>query len=725
MTTFLDPLPETAETAAEQPVTEIVSPLCGGRIRRVLRGRPQDPAWVRPGLLSLLTGTALLYIWGLGASGWANSFYSAAVQASTHSWKAFFFGSLDSGNSITVDKPPAALWVMDLSARIFGVNSWSILVPEALMGVAAVGLLYLTVRRHFSAGAGLMSGAALALTPIATLMFRFNNPDALLVLLLVAAAYAVTRAVEAASTRGSSTRDASTRWLLLAGALVGTGFITKMMQAFLVVPAFGLAYLIAADTSLRRRIGQLLAAGAAMLVASSWWVAIVALWPASSRPYIGGSQDNSILNLIFGYNGFGRITGSEAGSVGGGGPANTAGGSMWGKTGLLRMFSNEFGSQGAWLIPTALLLLVVMLWVYRRAARTDGRRAQLVIWGGWLLGTGLTFSYMSGIIHPYYTVALAPAAGALVGIGAAELWARRHHLTARLALAAATGLTTWWAWALLDRTPSWNPWLRTLIAIAGTAAALGLAAAPYLGRRLAPGIAAVALAASLAGPAAYSVATAATPHTGSLPTAGPSVAGGFGQLRNAHGAPGFPGFAGGSGGQMSQSIPNFGGFPGGGVGPGGQATTGGLPGIGGQLGVAGSPGQVPSSTTRQGGGLLNSPTPSAQLVAALRTNASSYRWVAATVGSQNAAGYQLGSDEPVMAIGGFNGTDPSPTLAEFEQWVSQGKIHYFIPGGTGVGPGGDSSGTSSQITSWVEAHYTASTIGGTTVYDLTASATTT
>src|SRR4051812_43779804 len=226
----------------------------------------------RVGLVVLLVATAGLYLWGLGASGWANGFYSAAVQAGSHSWTAFFFGSFDSSNFITVDKPPASLWVMDLSARLFGVNAWSILVPQALEGVAAVGLLYATVRRRFGPTAGLVSGAVLATTPVAALMFRFNNPDALLVLLLVAAAYTTVRATE----------KASTRWLLWTGALIGLGFITKMMQAFLVVPGFALVYLVAAPTALRKRIGSLLLAGVAMLVSAGWWVAVVTLWPASS-----------------------------------------------------------------------------------------------------------------------------------------------------------------------------------------------------------------------------------------------------------------------------------------------------------------------------------------------------------------------------------------------------------------------------------------------------------
>ncbi len=260
-----------------------------------------------------------------------------------------FFGSSDAANSITVDKTPASLWVMALSVRVFGLSSWSILVPQALMGVGAVGLLYATVRRWSGPAAGLVAGAVLALTPVAVLMFRFNNPDALLVLLLVAAAYATVRATE----------RASARWLVLAGALVGFGFLTKMLQALLVVPAFGLVYLVAAPTTVRRRIGHLLAAGLALLVAAGWWVAIVALVPASARPYIGGSQDNSILELILGYNGFGRLTGNETGSVGGGGGGGGTG--MWGETGWGRLFDAEIGGQVAWLLPAALILLAAGL----------------------------------------------------------------------------------------------------------------------------------------------------------------------------------------------------------------------------------------------------------------------------------------------------------------------------------------------------------------------------
>src|SRR6202051_201518 len=400
-------------------------------VRLLVRGREEDAAWVRPSLIGLLGLTALLYLWDLGASGWANAFYSAAVQAGSTSWKAFFFGSFDASNFITVDKSPAALWVMDLSARVFGVNPWSILVPQALEGVATVGFTYLIVRRWFPPPEPLSAGSPVPLTPVAALMFRFDNPDALLVLLLTIATYATVRAIEAGKTR----------WLVLAATLVGFAFLTKMLQAFLVVPAFGLVYLVAAPVSLRRRITHLVVAAAVMVAASGWWVAIVQLTPAADRPYIGGSQNNSLLNLIFGYNGFGRLNGNETGSGG----ATGAAGSRWGPTGLGRLFNASFGGQVSWLLPAALVLLVAGLGFTLTRARTDRTRAAFLLWGGSLVVTALVFSLAAGIIHPYYTVALAPSIGALVGMGSLLLWRQRSRPWARLVLAGAVGGTGVWA----------------------------------------------------------------------------------------------------------------------------------------------------------------------------------------------------------------------------------------------------------------------------------------
>jgi 4-amino-4-deoxy-L-arabinose transferase-like glycosyltransferase len=679
-----------------------------GRLARLLRGRTGDPAWVRPSLLGLLAATAVLYLWALGASGWANDFYSAAAQAASQSWKAFFFGSSDASNFITVDKPPAALWVMGLSARLFGVNSWSLLAPEALMGVATVGLLYACVRRWFGPAAGLLAGAVMALTPVAVLMFRFNNPDALLVLLLVAGAYATVRALE----------GGATGWLVLAGACVGFGFLAKQLQALLVVPAFALVYLAAAPGSLFRRLGQLLAAGAAMVAAAGWWVAIVELVPASMRPYIGGSQTNSILELTFGYNGLGRLTGNETGSVGGGpGGGGPGGGPGWGQTGWTRMFGAEVGGQVAWLLPAAVALLAAGLWLTRRAPRTNRARAAFALWGGWLVVTAAVFSFMQGIFHAYYAVALAPAVAALVGMGATGLWEVRRNLVMRCWLAVTLAVTAAWSYLLLRRTPDWHPGLAPLVLVGGLAVAGLLAALPLQerlglrwagrgGRRVAGAVAVAGLLVVLAGPAAYSLDTAATAHGGAIPSAGPSVRG--------------AGPGGGPGGFRNGRPPGFGrGGPGQGFGQ-GQGT---FPGFGqGQGGTGQGFGQG-GPGGRQGGlgGLLDGGTPDAELVALLQQDADRYRWVAAAIGSNSAAGVQLATGDPVMAIGGFNGSDPAPTLAQFQQYVAEGRIHYFLGGGRMGGSMGGSD-AARQIAAWVADNFTATSVGRATVYDLTGSA---
>jgi 4-amino-4-deoxy-L-arabinose transferase-like glycosyltransferase len=653
-----------------------------GGMPRFLRGRPQDPAWVRPSLLLLLVGTGVLYVWGLGASGWANSYYSAAVQAGSKSWKAFFFGSFDSSNFVTVDKAPASLWVMGLSARLFGLSSWSILVPQALEGVATVGVLYLAVRRWFSAGSALLAGAVLALTPVAALMFRFNNPDTLLVLFLVAGAYAMMRALE----RGS------TWWLVLAFSFVGFGFLAKMLQALLVVPAFGFVYLIAAPVAVRRRIVQLTLACGALLASAGWWIAIVELWPTASRPYIGGSQGNSVLELIFGYNGFGRLTGNETGSVGG--AAGQAG--RWGPTGFTRMFGAEFGTQISWLLPAALILLVAGIAWRGRLPRTDRVRAAFILWGGWLLVTGLLFSLGKGIIHPYYSVALAPAIGALVGMGGGMLWKRRHDVKARAVLAGVVVTTSVWTFDLLGRTPQWNPSLRGPLLLTGVVVTGVLLAAHLLHGRALVVLALAAVGVVLTAPAGYALSTVRTAHTGAIPSAGPQGASGFG-------------FGGARPG-------GFGGPPGAG-GFGGPAP-----------GAAGGTANGTNATPPGGaGGLLNGSTPSTALTELLGSDRGSYTWVAATIGANQAAGYQLATGDAIMAIGGFNGTDPTPTLAQFEQYVREGTIHYFISGGGGFGGGGFGAGgsatsTSSQISSWVTANFTSQTVGGVTVYDLTSGA---
>jgi 4-amino-4-deoxy-L-arabinose transferase-like glycosyltransferase len=637
----------------------------------------------RLGLPVLLLSTALLYLIGLSESGWANQYYSAAAEAGSKSWTAFLFGSLDSSNFITVDKPPASLWVMDLSVRIFGLSSWSILVPQALEGVAAVALLYAAVKRVSSPTAGLLAGAILATTPVATLMFRFNNPDALLVLLMTAAAYATVRAVEVAKAS----------WLMLAGVLLGFAFLTKMLQGFLVVPALAIAYLVAAPTTVRKRILHTLGAGLAMLVAAGWWVALVELWPAGSRPYIGGSTNNSVLELIFGYNGVGRLTGSSNnGNVAGG-----TGGFSSGQTGWTRLFGAEMGTQISWLLPAALVGIAALAWLCGRAPRTDRLRASLIVWAGWLICTGILFSFASGIIHPYYTVALAPAIAATVALAVVTLWRARGREAARWVLAALVAVAAVWTFELLGRAADWTPWLRWTVVLMGAAAVIVV----LLPRMVAAIVAPLVAGTLLLAPTAYSLQTAATAHTGALPTAGPASTSGFGAARG--GAPG--GFGGGR--PTGGSPAGLGGTPPQGTGTG---TTGGLPTRGGGI-------------TRGGGmpgGLGGATTVSSALTTALNKNANQYKWVAATVSANTAASLELATSSAVMSLGGFNGTDPAISLAQFKQLVGAGKIHYFVADGQGfIGSTAANTSTAYAIQQWVEKNYTSTTIGGSTVYDLT------
>jgi 4-amino-4-deoxy-L-arabinose transferase-like glycosyltransferase len=604
----------------------------------------RKPRWVTPSVAALLLGTGLLYLWDLAKTGWANDFYAMAAQAGTWSWKALFFGSLDPGNVVTVDKPPFSLWIMGLSGRVFGFSSWSLLVPNALAGVASAGLLYLAVRRLSGPGAGLLAGAALALTPVAALMFRYDNPDSFLVLLLVAAAYCVVRALD----------RASTTWLVLAGVAVGFGFLDKMLQAFLVLPAFVLAYAFAAPTSLGRRVGRLFAAAGAVLVSAGWWIVAVALWPVADRPYISGSTDNTVLELAFGYNGLGRIFGEGRG--GGGAvtpPAGLelpAGGrGFGGEAGLTRLFGGEFGGEASWLLPAAVIGLAAGLWFTRRAPRTDRTRAALLLWGGWLVVTALVFSYMSGIIHPYYTVALAPGIAATLGISARELWHGRANFAARTVLAVMLAVTAVWGFVLLARTPDWQPWIRYTLLVLGAAAVAGLLFGADRFRRLAPVVAVLGLCGALLGTTSFTLATASAAHSGGTPSSGPAVASGrgFGGSQRGFGA-----------GETDSAVIDL----------------------------------LKGTTTK---------------------------WAAAQSGAMQAAGLALASGRPVLAIGGFSGSDPAPALRQFQQYVADGDIRYYVDDGRGgFGGFGGGRGTAGEIQAWVEQNFAPVSAGSATVYDL-------
>jgi 4-amino-4-deoxy-L-arabinose transferase-like glycosyltransferase len=611
--------------------------------RRVSRS-----GWITAAIAAL---TTVLYSWNLTINGYGNDYYAAAVKSASVDWKAFFFGSIDPGNFITVDKPPAALWLQALSVRIFGFSSASMLLPEVVLGVASVLILHRLVRKWQGDTAAHLAALALALTPVAVLMFRFNNPDALLTFLGLAAAWGVWAALESGRTRG----------LIVAAALTGLAFETKMMQAFLVVPAFILVYLVAGKPKLGRRILQLGAALVTMVVAAGWWIAIVALVPAADRPYVGSTTDNSIISLLFGYNGLARIFGNTGGG-GGGAPGGGGGSGFGGAVSWLRMLNSENGGQIAWLLPLALAGLLAGLWLTRRAPRTDLQRAGWLLWGAWAAVCFITFSRAQGVFHSYYTVQLAPAVAALAGAGGLALWQLgRRHRWMQWALPVTILVTAGLAIALLQQTPTFVPWLRPAIVVGATLAVIGLVLGSHLRHRpmvmVAAAIAAITL---LAGPTAYAVSTVQTAHTGSIVLAGPA------------------------------------------------ATTG--PGMG------------------MGGGRAS--TADAGLIQYLEANRGDATYLVAAFGSQSSSAIIIATGEPVMTIGGFNGGDPAPTLAQFQQLVASGQVRFVLISGNGAGGGpGGGNGTGQAISSWVTTNGTqvaasayGGATGGATLYDLAGAA---
>jgi 4-amino-4-deoxy-L-arabinose transferase-like glycosyltransferase len=617
---------------------------------RTLPSRLATIRWDRVALVVLLVGTAVMYLWDITINGMGNQFYAAAAQAGSTNWEALLFGSLDPHNFITVDKPPVSQWVMGLSGQIFGFSSASMMVPQALMAVAAVALLYAAVARVSGPRAGLLAGAALALTPVAALMFRFNNPDAVMVLLMTAAAYCTLRAFG----------QASPKWLAWAGVALGFAFLAKMLEGLMVAPALAAVYLVAAPATLWARLRHLLVAGVAFVVSAGWFVVLTLLWPASSRPYIAGSTDNNFMNLVLGYNGFARVVGRN--HMGFTPPQNVVGQAAGARLrvgmhagfaafggqsqGLSRLFGGEFGFEIGWLVPAALLATVLVVVSRGRAPRTDPVRAAAILFGGWLLVDGLVLSYMHGVIHPYYCLSVAPPVAAMFGIGVHELWQRREKLLYRGGLAVLLGGTGVWGWWILGRNADWLPGLRWTILALAIVALIALLApwAVRTRRAVALGALSVGLIGALAGATAYSMATIGQPHLGGGPSVGPADASrhfGFGQL-----------------------------------------------------------------------------TDDPDLDAILK--GAGTEWSAAINRSSSAAGLELTADTAVMAIGGFSGSDPVPTLSEFKDDVAQHKVAYYIVmNDRGHGPRWGNR-RHDDIEKWVAATFRATTVGDTTVYNLSA-----
>ncbi|MGW4351515.1 ArnT family glycosyltransferase [Nocardia sp. NPDC004582] len=637
--------------------------------------------WERIALAVLLLGSAAAYLWNISVNGMGNNFYAAAVWSGSRDWKALLFGSLDPGNFITVDKPPVSQWVMGLSGQLFGFSSASMLAPQAIMAVGAVALMYASVVRVTgNRGAGLLAGVVCAVTPVVALMFRFNNPDAVMVLLMTAAAYCTVRALP----------RASLRWIVLAGVALGFAFLAKMLEGLMVLPALGPAYVIAAPATLRARLLHSLAALGALIVSSGWFVLLTILWPADSRPYLAGSKDNTFMDLVLGYNGFARYLGKnhmggssknpfelpegyqipealKQGGFGGGGFGS----------GPDRMFTGEIGFEISWLLPAALVAFALVVLSRGRRPRTDLIRGSALVFGLWLVIDGALFSGMKAGMHAYYTLAVAPAIAGCVAIGAHEVWRRRAEAFGRVGAAALILAAGVWGFVLLQRNSDWQPWLRWTILAATTIVALALLvlSLPPAARRERPRATTALLIAgalaALAGSTAYAAATFPQSHTGGSPTVGPArpkPSGPADQFRR----------------QLSTLM-------------GGQADP--------------------------------------QLVALLQQTDT--KWSAAIDRSAPAAGLELASRTPVLAIGGFTSEDPVPTLAQFQTLVGDHDVTYYLvpevklpdswrvdpqpadPAAT-AHPGVWRPAGNKEILDWVTAHYTVTRhFGDMAVYDLT------
>jgi 4-amino-4-deoxy-L-arabinose transferase-like glycosyltransferase len=652
------------------------------RAPRALRSVPRVVTQLRPRpeLAGVLVIAGVLNLWGLSINGWANTYYSAAVRSMTTSWHDFLFISLDKTGLMTVDKPPLALWVQALSARVFGFNSLSLLIPQALMGVASAGLVYDLTRRRFGRPAGFAAGLALATTPVVVAVSRHNNPDELLVLCCVAALWFTARALE----------TGRTKWLVWAGVCVGLGFETKMGVALMVVPGTAAAYLYVAPRGYLTAVRQLLAGGAALAVVGLAWPVLVTLTPAADRPWISGTSDNSIWSLILSYNGVGRIAGQTGGPGGATGGGGGLGGSLFGgSTGISRLLQAGLGDQAGWLLGFAVVAGVGLL-VTTRLRRRDPRTGWLIAVGGAFATTAIVFSFASGIFHPYYVSFLAPFTAALIGagVGLALSGSRSGRITAALAIAAGA-VTEFVVLGTLNGALAWTRPLLIAAAVVGV-----LTAALKLSPRWRMSLLALALAGLFAAPAAWATETLGHATSSTFPAGGPASAGGFGGPGGGFGGRG--GGAGGFGGRGGAGRPGglgFGGPPGvpgqSGAGlPGGAGATGSSssntgssalgslftrrPGAGGPGGPGGGGGGF------GGGGFGGFGGDSATLKAAIKY-ANAHGGGTIGVSSQSsAAAAILSSNANVAGLGGFSGRESSVSAAWIAMEVAHGRLRWVI-----------------------------------------------
>jgi 4-amino-4-deoxy-L-arabinose transferase-like glycosyltransferase len=663
----------------------VITPTEYKKVEKPLLKRSTAPTslWQKIALGIILLVAGVLNFWGLDQMGYSNTYYAAAVKSMLQSWHNFFFVSLDAGGFVSIDKPPLALWIQTASAKLFGFSGVSIILPEAIAGLLSVAVLYYLVRRVFGPGAGLVAALALTVMPVSVVVSRNNLVDSILVLVLLLGAWAISRAVE----------TGRLRWLLLCAVIVGLGFNVKMMQAYLILPAFGLVYLFGTSVSWRRRILNLFLAALLLIVVSLSWIVAVDLVPASQRPYVGSSTTNSELELAIGYNGLERLLGmnggggtaSSSGGFGGrsassgtgtstpptggtgtftpptggtgtpptggtgtftpptGGGTGAGGGGTGGffntgQAGVLRLFSQGLGGQSGWLLPLALIGLIVAASQEKVRLPLTRKQQGVVLWGTWLLTTGVFFS-VAGFFHQYYLATMAPAVAAMAGIGIMALWKeyRRGSWSSWLlpvALVVTAGVQIY----MLSSYQSWSAVLTPIIAGLCILGALGLMLPLIIPRlriaALQKTAVVIGMIALLAAPSIWSAVTVLQANGGLVPSAGPST------------------------------------------------------------------GSVASLAPASSGSSQSSLGVDQQLVKYLEAHKGNATYLFATMSATSAAPYIISTGDAVMALGGFTGSDNILTTSQLATLVKEGKVHYFLLSGNG---GGQSSGNSALV-QWIESH---------------------
>lgn len=623
------------------------NPLLSPGGSELLFGRPNTAVWERWALLLLLLSNGALYGYNIGVNGWANYYYSAAVQSGSMDPAAFFFGSSDWGNSITVDKPPLSLWVMGISVRLFGLTPVAIVLPQGVMGLITTWLIYKIVRRHCSAAAAFFAAAVFFTTPIVTLMSRYNNPDPLMLLLMTAAVWFVLKTIE--SGKGV--------FFVLACALLGLAFMTKQLQGLLNLPALGLAYLLFSEQRFGKRIQTVLVALVVLVVTGGLWMTLVDLIAPSERPYVGGSTENSFIQLTLGYNGVERISGSEEDPSAQQIPAQYRSGDT--DAGFFRLLNANYNQEASWLLFAALLALILLAATWRAVARTRAARALLLLSGLWLLTTFLLLCFMGNQIHTYYTASLAPAMAVVLGAASEALIQLRKSRKVRAvgASIALTGVLT--SWLILGGTVLWPEWLPPLV--------LGLGIASISALLIRPPNHAVEITAALvlgcallSGPGITSIYNVTVPFSGSNPLSG-------GLSKNPA--------------AISHLLDSL------------------------------RRNELPWAHDVAFGR-----DPDSEVVGAL-AETSQCTWAAASYASQTSARLQLESGRPVMPLGGFAGSDPSPTLDAFKGLVSKGDICYLVEQDAFLDVQVSDTPVTA-ISAWVRENYSPETLGNTIVYRL-------